>query len=194
MSIYEEKRKITKERIQNAFIGLLEEKAFETITIGDITKAAHINRGTFYLHYLDKFDLLEQLEQQFLSAFVSHIDDLQSRYLAAPTFESEQEQLADTLFRYIKTRAPMLKLLLGDHGGAGFHLRFRAAFSEKVQMNIERHESFYDNLNVPITYFVAFITSAFLGLIEQWLQDDLSKSEQEMTAIYIDIISFIQKK
>ncbi|WP_407407160.1 TetR-like C-terminal domain-containing protein, partial [Peribacillus sp.] len=43
-------------------------------------------------------------------------------------------------------------------------------------------------------YFLSFITSAFLGLIEQWVQNDLDKTPQEMTELYIDIISYIQKK
>ena len=41
-------------------------------------------------------------------------------------------------------------------------------------------------------YFLSFITSAFLGLIEQWVRNGLDKTPHEMTAIYIDIIFFIQ--
>ena len=41
-------------------------------------------------------------------------------------------------------------------------------------------------------YFLSFITSAFLGLIEQWVQNDLDKTPEEMTVLYIDIISFIK--
>jgi len=43
-------------------------------------------------------------------------------------------------------------------------------------------------------YFLSFITSAFLGLIEQWVHNGLDKTPEEMTALYIDIISYIQKK
>lgn len=75
----------------------------------------------------------------------------------------------------------------------GFHFRFRDAFSEKVRVNLEKHESFTANLTVPMEYFLSFITSAFLGLIEQWARNGLDKTPQEMTSLYIDIISFIQK-
>jgi len=54
--------------------------------------------------------------------------------------------------------------------------------------------NFTENLTVPMEYFLSFITSAFLGLIEQWIQNDLDKSPEEMTNLYIDIISFIQNK
>ncbi len=194
VSIYEEKNRKTKKLIQTSFLLILEDKPFETITIGDISKAAHINRGTFYLHYLDKFDLLDQIEQQLFKDIGNHIDELQSRYSFTHTFEKVQEQLAVTLFSSIKMHAPILKIFLSNHGRAGFHIRFRNAFSEKVRFNLEKNESINTRLAAPMEYFLSFITSAFLGLIEQWVQNGLDKTPEEMTAIYIDIISFIQNK
>lgn len=194
MSIYIEKNRRTKQLIQESFMQILEEKSFESITVGDITKKAQINRGTFYLHYKDKFDLLDKIEQQLFEDLGKRIDELQTNYSATDTFEKGQEQLAAALFRSIKMHSPMLKILLNNHGRAGFHIRFRDAFSEKVRVNLEKNESFYANFNVPMEYFLSFITSAFLGLIEQWVLNGVDKTPQEMTAIYIEIISFIQKK
>jgi len=194
MSIYIEKNKKTKGLIQTSFMHILEKKSFESITIGDITKHAQINRGTFYLHYEDKFDLLEKIEKQLFEDLGNHIDELQSHYLSIQTFEKGQEQIAAKLFTFIELQSPILKIFLSDHGRAGFHLRFRDAFTEKVRVNLEKDESFTANLTVPMEYFLSFITSAFLGLIEQWIQNGLDKTPQEMTSLYIDIISFIQKK
>ncbi|PQD95988.1 TetR/AcrR family transcriptional regulator [Pradoshia eiseniae] len=194
MSIYTEKNRKTKKLIQQSFIKILEKKPFESITIGEITKTAKINRGTFYLHFEDKYDLLEQMEQQLISDLGAHLDKLQSSYSPHHTFEKQQEQLASTLFSFIGMHSPILKIFLSDHGRAGFHIRFRDAFSEKVRVNLEKIEGFGDKLNVPLEYFLSFITSAFLGLIEQWVQNDLDKTPSEMTKIYIDIISYIQGK
>lgn len=194
LSIYIEKNRKTKQLIQNSFIEILTNKPFESITIGDITKTAQINRGTFYLHYQDKFDLLDKIEERLFADLGNHIDELQSTYSLTHSFEKGQEQLADTLFSFIEMRAPILKIFLSDHGRAGFHLRFRDAFSEKVRDNLEKNESFNVDLKFPMDYFLSFITSAFLGLIEQWIQNGLDKTPREMTILYIDIIMFIQSK
>ena len=194
MSVYIEKNRRTKQLIQKSFMEILQNKSFDSITVGDIAKAANINRGTFYLHFLDKFDLLDQIEQQLFEDLGNHIDELQSSYSWTLTFEKGQEQLAATLFSSIKMHAPLLKIFLSDRGRAGFHLRFRAAFSEKVRVNLEKNKIFTDQLNVPMEYFLSFITSAFLGLIEQWVQNDLDKTPEEMTKLYIDIISFIKNR
>lgn len=194
MSMYIEKTKKTKQLIQKCFIQILEKKSFESITIGDIAKQAKINRGTFYLHFQDKFDLLEHIEQRLFADLGNHIDELQSSYSSTHTFEKRQEHLAATLFSFIEMNSPILKIFLSNHGRAGFHIRFRDAFSEKVRFNLEKNESINDNLKVPMEYFLSFIMSAFLGLIEQWVQNGLDKTPQEMTSLYIDIISFIQKR
>ncbi|MGL4662880.1 MAG: TetR/AcrR family transcriptional regulator [Culicoidibacterales bacterium] len=50
----------TKKAIHDAFLLLIKTKEYEKITVQDIAKEAMINRNTFYLHYVDKFDLMEQ--------------------------------------------------------------------------------------------------------------------------------------
>lgn len=194
MSVYIEKNRKTKKLIQESFLEMLQSKPFESITVGDIAKTANINRGTFYLHYVDKFDLLDKIELQLFEDLGNHIDELQSSYSSIHSFEKGQEQLAATLFSTIKMHSPLLKILLSDHGRAGFHLRFKSAILEKVRINLEKNKNYNENLQVPMDYFLAFITSAFLGLIEQWVQNDLDKTPEEMTKLYIDIIFFIQGK
>lgn len=49
--------------IQNGFIEVLETKSFEKITVNDICNASLIGRSTFYHHYQDKYDLLDQMNR-----------------------------------------------------------------------------------------------------------------------------------
>jgi AcrR family transcriptional regulator len=50
----------TKKLLQEAMIALTVEKGFSNISVRDITERAMVNRSTFYRHYLDKYDLLDQ--------------------------------------------------------------------------------------------------------------------------------------
>ena len=51
----------TKQLIKDCFLELIEEKGYSKVTITDITKKAMINRNTFYLHYIDKEDLIDKI-------------------------------------------------------------------------------------------------------------------------------------
>src|SRR6185436_15529305 len=44
--------------LQNALLALLKEKRYEDISVQDIIERADVARSTFYVHYVDKDDLL----------------------------------------------------------------------------------------------------------------------------------------
>ncbi|AFS79070.1 transcriptional regulator TetR family [Gottschalkia acidurici 9a] len=56
----------TKKLIIDAFISLVKEKDFHSISIKDITNLANINRSTFYSHFSDKYILLEKIVDQMM--------------------------------------------------------------------------------------------------------------------------------
>src|SRR2546430_11833735 len=49
----------TRQLLQQAFMELIAEKSFQSITVHDIAERAMVNRATFYDHFVDKFALLE---------------------------------------------------------------------------------------------------------------------------------------
>ena len=53
----------TQKLLKESLVQLMSEKAFKDITIKDITERADLNRGTFYLHYSDTYDLLTARER-----------------------------------------------------------------------------------------------------------------------------------
>src|SRR5512140_3279281 len=56
--------KRTRQMIEQAFMELVKEKGFQSISVQDITERAGINRATFYAHFPDKFALLDHSIQQ----------------------------------------------------------------------------------------------------------------------------------
>lgn len=56
----------TREAIHGAFFQLLRERGFARVTVTGICERADINRSTFYLHYVDKYALLDALIDQAL--------------------------------------------------------------------------------------------------------------------------------
>lgn len=58
----------TKAVIREAFFELLREKGFDRMSVTDLCRRADINRGTFYLHYVDKFALLDEVIDEALDA------------------------------------------------------------------------------------------------------------------------------
>ncbi len=65
----------TKKNIKESFIFLLENKSFKDITVQNIIDTALINRSTFYKYYKDKYDLAEQLSDEYIQQAKSYLKD-----------------------------------------------------------------------------------------------------------------------
>jgi AcrR family transcriptional regulator len=60
--------------MNKALISLLEEKSFEYITVSEICKRAEVNRSTFYLHYENTVDLLNETARFLLDDFAAYFN------------------------------------------------------------------------------------------------------------------------
>jgi len=56
--------KRTRQLLQQALMDLLREKGFQAITVQDIAERATLNRATFYAHFTDKYDLIDNVMRE----------------------------------------------------------------------------------------------------------------------------------
>ena len=61
--------KRTRYLLVHALTSLMLKKSIKDITVKELCESVDINRGTFYLHYKDIYDMLEQTEQELLEQF-----------------------------------------------------------------------------------------------------------------------------
>jgi len=111
----------TERAIRCAFIDLVEKKGFDELSVKDIVDAADIGRGTFYLHYKDKYDLLESFENQIGS-------DLREIIRGEVFPLTEGRTLTKTvvaLFTYFEENIQVLRALFGEKGSCSFQTRLK---------------------------------------------------------------------
>lgn len=190
--IYDQMNEKTKEKIQSVFLQLLEDRYFNKISVQTIAQAAGINRGTFYLHYLDKYDLLDRMEASLLEGLENHLRQLQPGPLLEEAEKGAISFQAVGVFHYIGQHEEWFRVFLGEHNQSGFHRRLKDFFVRHFLDKIIANPDFFKTATVPADYLSAFATSAFLGLIEQWLDNGLAESPAEMADMYIRIIFFIR--
>ena len=65
---------------------MLGKDGFDKITVTEICRRAEINRGTFYLHYMDVYDVLDDLIDEFFSDVSSVVDHVMCPQRAACTY------------------------------------------------------------------------------------------------------------
>ncbi|MER2261992.1 MAG: TetR/AcrR family transcriptional regulator C-terminal domain-containing protein [Psychrobacillus sp.] len=182
----------TKKKIQQSFLSILKGKEFTKISIKDITDSACINRGTFYLHYLDKYDLLEKVEEELLEGLRIHIAAIDSEYKVEMVEQLQVAGFSMEVFRYIEQHVDQFIVLLSKYNTSGFHLRLKNFFIEQFEENYHSSEMSSIDPTIPTDYLSAFAASAILGLIEQWLTRQQRETPEEVAELYLKILNFIK--
>lgn len=186
-SLREMKVAKTKELLRNTLVELIEEKGFDAVSVRDITLKAGLNRGTFYLHYRDKYDLLEKNENKVLAGIQEKLKHLKpyefDKYYSKDMVYPPVLQL----FCYLMENKHLIKILISSKGDPAFQKKMKKyikeAFYEKLVFNDNQYFS-----DVPDEYILAFISSAFFGLIEQWLEKDEPNSPEEMALMHMKML------
>ena len=84
------RRRESQEKIERAFITLLQTREIKDITVSDLIKTTGLNRSTFYANYVDIFDLAdktrEKLEREFSDLFADY-DYVNERFGALKMFK-----------------------------------------------------------------------------------------------------------
>jgi AcrR family transcriptional regulator len=160
----------TRQSIMNTFMDLLAEKGFEKITINDIAEGANINRGTVYLHYVDKLDLLDKCIETYVELLLNHCANSEDTKLNPSAFQS--------VFEYIEKNFTIYKLLLGNEGFGIFSSRLYAIIAQTVSevIGIKGENKAFSN---GIT--THFLTSGFIGVLEWWINNSMPCNVQEIT-------------
>lgn len=173
----------TKKMIRNALSELIEEKGFNSISITDLTTRADINRGTFYLHYMDKYDLLEKSEHEILEDIQEKTKDIDSIDLLSINFLNKPIPFMIKLFEYFKENAIFLKAILGSKGDPVFHNKLKRLIQINLFEGKVLREFKPDSMLVPAEYFISYVLSAHLGVIQKWLESGMEKTPAEMALI-----------
>ena len=190
MKLEDRRVRRTKQLIKQSLIELMHEKPFKDITVKDITERADLNRGTFYLHYVDIYDLLSKIEDETLQAIEEMMLDYRCKINMPSCYE-----LLDELFSYIEDNRDLFEVLL--------HSQSEGIFLSKLQyliktMGLDLMNMIYKDTSRPhYCYFLSFVLNGVLGVTEQWFNNGMDMSSTEMATMIdhfiMDGISILAK-
>lgn len=172
------KRK-TRSALQKELIELLKVKDIHSISVREISDRADINRGTFYLHYKDVYDMVSKIENELFNQFNQILDKNNECY----NINDPYKLLLD-IYTFLFERKELVQVLLGKHGDFNFLQRLKDLFKERIEFVWEINSIKKYN----IIYYTSFITNSIMGLIDTWVNYDDEKSPEEMAKLSTHII------
>ena len=156
--------KRTQHFLQMALVELMLEKDVSQISIKELTQRADVNRSTFYLHYLDIYDMLEQMEEEFVNKVQATFHDYFNPLPASPPI---------TLFLEISEWLEMDKsyytMLLSGTASAQLLEKLRVRIVEEFLHTLET--LFQDQNSLDLRARVNFIVSGTIGILRMWVTE-----------------------
>ena len=181
MKEVKEDRRVRKTRklYEDALIKLLKTKDINKITVTDLSEKVDMNRGTFYIHYDDIYDLLDSIETNLIKEF-EKIAEIPQGEFTNILFEEAFARIVKAL-EYIDERREIFKVLLNEQGNLQFLAKIKKMFSQKLLYNLFDISCHVDKKYSSI--LSSFLISGFIGIIQEWLNNNESITVFELATV-----------
>ena len=172
----------TAKKMNDALITLLETKEFEYISIKEICHIANVNRSTFYLHYSNMNDLLEETIKSLNLSFNSHFGSKENESTII-----SKDNLEDLLLINDENLIPYLNFIKENKN------IYKVLKNHPQLFNANKtYEQMFRKLFVPIMnrfgldekwhkYLMDFYISGLTSIILDWVYDDCKIPVQEVS-------------
>lgn len=178
-----ERRNRTKEHLKQAFIELIKERGFHSVTVKNIVDQAAYNRSTFYVHYQDKVELAEDL---LVSMFQGLEDSVGKPYeYGQKVYTTKLNAPSFNIVSYIYKHRNFFELIKYDDTLPGIHNRF-----PQTILKIYQERFIFETINhIPVNmdYFKRYTAFGFYGLLLNWITNDFQESQEEFIKEVIDL-------
>ena len=166
----------TRATLRQCLCRLLKEKKIQDISVKELAELADINRGTFYLHYRDVYDLLAGIESEMFSQFNGILD----RHRPEEIKEHPRKLIMDLLL-FIRTNADLTQILMGPNGDIQFLNQLREVFRSKIVDPFTRNMQ--GARQKDYQYWWAFVTEGWIGLIKLWVENGTDSPTEELAEL-----------
>ena len=157
------RRRESQEKIEKAFVELLQTCEIKDITVSELVKKTGLNRSTFYANYIDILDLAdktrERLEGDFSNLFANY------NYL-------DERTGALKMFKHIKENQIF------------YRTYFKLCYDDKHLIstyNATRAEK--EHIEGNIRYHIEFFRNGLNAIIKLWLAGGCQESPEEMAEV-----------
>lgn len=176
--------RVTKMLIRRAFTDLLRQKPLQSISVRELCSKAGINRSTFYAHYSDVYDLLNQIEEEMLAELRVALEPLLRPEAGNPTLA----QITNRIFLCLGQNADFCTAILGDYGDKSFTAKL-------IQMGRERCAQAYAQLfpnatAKQIDFFYTFVSEGCIGLLRRWMEEGMVTGAEELATMAENIMVY----
>lgn len=178
-SRHERRRLQTRKLLIQTTLQLILEKGYETITIQDITDTADLGRGTFYLHFKDKEDVVWTSYRDLFAELEREAHKQLDRSLP----QVEYYGLLN-IYRHAEKNRDLYRVMFGRQGAAMLTARVQDLLAEAFLDDIRKAPATPEiNFDLPQEFEAQLLTGVISRLLFWWLESANDYTPEQMAAM-----------
>lgn len=188
-NVSDKRMKRTKSIFHETLLLLLQEKEFSSISISEIVRTADVNRSTFYFHYEQKEDLLEEMVNTTLEKMIVAFRKPHISYQVMNITEIS----TIPLFEHFTENKVFYKTMLSSRVPIHLQDRMIDVMENHYQLDID----FYlPQLREDIDYqlFISYRVHGLIGFIVNWIKHDFKYPLEFMSEQLVKIVTLNTQK
>jgi AcrR family transcriptional regulator len=174
----------TKAQLRAGLAKLMQTKSINEITVKELVDLVDINRSTFYLHYTDIYNMLEQIEKDLIDEFIRVINT-HPIGITENTFPF----IAD-IFSILLENKEVCRALIGPNGDISFLHKIEGIIGEN---SIKALEPIFPDAIDDLKYSFSFCLSGCVGIIKAWLLKNNDESPEHMAELTYNMVTNAMK-
>ena len=163
--------------LKEAFMELLAEKPYESITVSNVARKADLNRGTFYAH----FDNVDDLMRSVMSDTADTISEFLSKAVESGFLEDPLPVLAQ-VGAYLDQNRELTRKLVESRSVEPFVLALESRFREWVQQRIPARTA---EEKLACAMLTEYLVGGVLQTYRSWLVGEYPGVEIEEVNKYL---------
>lgn len=167
----------TKALLRHALVEMMQTQHISAISVKALCDKADVHRSTFYAHYRDQYDLLEQLEQEVF-------ENVNERLYGMDFDDTSplSTQKISRILEYGKQNADVLTVLIGDNSTMTFQ---RNIIKSLDIVSLTPDQSLDER---TMEYVLLFGINGCLSIISKWLKDGMREPTMYIAELITQVL------
>ncbi|MGA8431528.1 MAG: TetR/AcrR family transcriptional regulator [Candidatus Sulfotelmatobacter sp.] len=172
----DERIRRTRQRLGNALLALILEKAIDKVTVQDVLDRAGVGRSTFYLHYRDKNDLLLSQLEMFLETM--------SMLLSVRKESSHRVVPVAEMFAHIGSQNKLYRALADAGRLPDFFELAQGYFARGIERRLKESGRLSTLAQFELSARASALAGSLLSLLQWWLARGEKESPRDMDELF----------
>jgi AcrR family transcriptional regulator len=178
---FERRKRATRQKLKQAAAELILEHGYHAVSVQNITDRADVGRGTFYIHFRDKDDILWAMVREKIDEIHAQIEQ---EVRADQPVEQRIYRIWLITFRHAHANRDLMRLVFGDQGHISnrFMDYFASLMIDDLSSNIQKLP-----IKLPAPFAANYLLGAQMRLVVWWISEQADYTPEQMAVMFYEM-------